>query len=82
MQLLLDQGLLRSAASLLSVAGVGAIHVADMSLSAAEDIEILRSARENSQVIVTLDADFHALLATSAATSPSVIRIRIEKFTC
>jgi predicted nuclease of predicted toxin-antitoxin system len=79
MKLLLDQGLPRSAATLLSEAGIDTIHVAEVSLSAADDTDILQRAREDKRVVVTLDADFHALLALSAATSPSVIRIRIER---
>ena len=48
-------------------------------MSAADDINILQKARDDGRVVVTLDADFHALLALSAAMSPSVIRIRIER---
>lgn len=79
MKLLLDQGLPRSAATLLSEAGIDTVHVAEIGLSAADDTDILQRAREDERVVVTLDADFHALLALSAATSPSVIRIRIER---
>jgi len=79
MKLLLDQGLPRSAATLLSEYGIDTIHVADINLSAADDQDILEEAKNNERVVVTLDADFHALLALSKATSPSVIRIRVEK---
>ncbi|MBJ7898986.1 MAG: hypothetical protein GC158_03450 [Cyanobacteria bacterium RI_101] len=79
MKLLLDQGLPRSAATLLSEAGIDTVHVAEISLSAANDTDILQRAREDERIVVTLDADFHALLALSAMTSPSVIRIRIER---
>ncbi|AFY78040.1 hypothetical protein Ple7327_2772 [Pleurocapsa sp. PCC 7327] len=79
MKLLLDQGLPRSAATLLSEAGIDTVHVAEIGLSAADDRDILQRARDDERVVVTLDADFHALLALSAATSPSVIRIRIER---
>jgi predicted nuclease of predicted toxin-antitoxin system len=44
----------------------------------AEDAEILQRARDEARVVVTLDADFHALLVRSSASLPSVIRIRIE----
>ena len=39
---------------------------------------ILQKGRDEGRIVVTLDAEFHALLALSRATSPSVIRIRIE----
>lgn len=78
MRLLLDQGLPRTGAQLLREAGIDTVHVGEIGYSSAEDAEILAVARTNKRVIVTLDADFHSLLAHSGATTPSVIRIRIE----
>lgn len=78
MNLLLDQGLPRSAADLLRNVGIKAKHVGEIGFATAEDIEILIKARADTSVVVTLDADFHTLLALSGASSPSVIRIRIE----
>lgn len=75
MKLLLDQGLPRSAAILLGESGLDTIHVADRSLSAAEDSEIIAAAKAENRIVITLDADFHALLALTGASSPSVIRI-------
>jgi predicted nuclease of predicted toxin-antitoxin system len=79
MKLLLDQGLPRSATVLLRKREIDTIHVGDLGLSAAEDIEIIQKAREQGRIIVTLDADFHSILALDRATSPSVIRVRIER---
>jgi predicted nuclease of predicted toxin-antitoxin system len=78
MKLLLDQGLPRSAAALLTNRGIDTIHVGDIGMATAEDAEILVRGRQEQRIIVTLDADFHALLALSNATSPSVVRIRLE----
>jgi predicted nuclease of predicted toxin-antitoxin system len=78
MRLLLDQGLPRTAAYLLRQAGIDTLHVGEIGCAAAEDAEILRRGRDEARVVVTLDADFHALLARSNASSPSVVRIRIE----
>jgi predicted nuclease of predicted toxin-antitoxin system len=72
MKLLLDQGMPRSAASLLSASSI------DIGFAAAEDVAILQLARESGRIVVTVDADFHSLLATSRSTEPSVIRIRME----
>ena len=77
-RLLLDQGLPRSAAVILSDAGIDALHVADFGRCEASDVEILELGLSEDRTIATLDADFHMLLAVSGADAPSVIRIRIE----
>ena len=78
MKLLLDQGLPRSTVRHLADKGIVAEHVGDLGMARAADAHILSVARERQAVVVTLDADFHALLAASRATAPSVVRIRIE----
>ncbi len=78
MRLLLDQGLPRSTVLQLRNVGVEAAHVGDRGLSRTTDSEILAIGRQEERVIVTLDADFHAVLALSGDPRPSVIRIRIE----
>lgn len=77
MKLLLDPGLPRSTVRYLAGMGIAAEHVGELGMASAADADILDAARERRAVVVTLDADFHALLATSRATSPSVVRIRI-----
>lgn len=79
MKLLLDQGLPLSAAALLRDAGVDTLHMGEIRMSEARDAEIIQRARDEGRVVATLDTDFHTLLALDEATSPSVIRIRIER---
>src|SRR5581483_9438180 len=78
MKLLLDQGTPRSAAILLQQAGFDTVHTGEIGLATAEDAQIIQRAAVEDRIIITMDADFHALLAQSQAVKPSVIRIRIE----
>lgn len=79
MRLLLDQGLPRSSTALLVDMDHDAVHVGDIGLATANDMEVLDAARRDARVVVTLDADFHSLVALSEARSPSVIRFRMER---
>jgi predicted nuclease of predicted toxin-antitoxin system len=81
MKFLLDQGLPRSAAELLRNRHIDAAHVGEVGLASGSDSEILLRGRLEGRVVVTLDADFHTLMALSAATGPSVIRIRKQGLT-
>ncbi|MBU4425873.1 MAG: DUF5615 family PIN-like protein [Proteobacteria bacterium] len=78
MSILLDQGLPRSAASLLRDEGWDVLHTGDIGLSRSTDRQILEFARNEQRVIITLDSDFHTILALTNASTPSVIRIRLE----
>lgn len=77
-RLLLDQGLPYSTARLLTETGWDVVHVRDIDMQRASDQAILDYAREHHRICVTLDADFHSLLALQRVDSPSVIRIRQE----
>jgi predicted nuclease of predicted toxin-antitoxin system len=77
-KLLLDQGLPRTTAEALGRVGLDAVHAGAIGLAKASDEDILERARRERETVVTLDADFHALLALSNAAAPAVIRIRIE----
>jgi predicted nuclease of predicted toxin-antitoxin system len=57
---------------------IEATHVGELNMASASDQRIIDYARENSFSIVTLDADFHALLAVARAAGPSVIGIRVQ----
>ena len=75
---LLDQGLARSTVQNLKRMGWSSVHVGDLGWAAATDEIILKAGRDRNAIVVTLDSDFHALLAQSNASAPSVIRIRIQ----
>ena len=75
---LLDQGLARSTVQNLKRMGWSSVHVGDLGWGAATDETILKAGKDRNAIVVTLDSDFHALLAQSNASAPSVIRIRVQ----
>ena len=48
-------------------------------MATATDSEVITFARESGAVVVTQDADFHALLVRFGGTHPSVIRLRVPR---
>ena len=78
MKLLLDQGLPRSTVLELHKLNIDSIHVGDIGMATSTDADILRKALGDGLIVVTLDSDFHTILAANESMEPSVIRIRIE----
>jgi predicted nuclease of predicted toxin-antitoxin system len=78
LHLLLDQGLPRSAAEQLRTGGTNCIHVGEIGLPSTTDVEILDWARVRGAIVVTLDTDFHTILAVQNSSRPSVIRLRLQ----
>lgn len=76
--LLLDQGLPLSTSEHLKNLGLDATHVSVLNMSKANEDEVLLYAQNHERIVVTLDSDFHSLLAREKCSTPSTIRIRIE----
>lgn len=78
MRLVLDQGVPRDAAGILRGLGHDCEHAGEIGMSKATDEEILAFSLKTRAVVVTLDADFHAIPAVARAAGPSVIRLRLQ----
>ena len=76
---LLDEGLPLRTAQWLRDNGIDAVHAREVGLAAAPDVQVLAAARIDRRVCFTLDHDFHAILAGSGATEPSVVLIRMQQ---
>jgi predicted nuclease of predicted toxin-antitoxin system len=68
----------RGAAVLLRERNYECTHVGEAGMSRATDQQILAWSLAQESTVVTLDADFHAILAVSRSTGPSVIRVRMQ----
>ena len=74
LRLVLDKGVPRDAAARLRGLGYECIHVGEVGMGKATDEEVLAFSVGRNATVVTLDADFHIVLAVSGASGPSVIR--------
>ncbi len=54
------------------------VHTVDLEMNRATDREIIEYAKKEKRICVTLDSDFHTILAVNGMDSPSAVRIRQE----
>ncbi|MBW8003960.1 MAG: hypothetical protein FVQ80_18525 [Planctomycetes bacterium] len=78
MKLLIDMNLSPNWVAFLGQAGFESLHWSKVGSHRASDTEIMEWARSHGYVVFTHDLDFGAILATTAAKSPSVIQIRTQ----
>jgi predicted nuclease of predicted toxin-antitoxin system len=73
---LVDENLSRRLVTALAIAGHDVVHVADLDLRSAPDVDILKAARARGRTIISSDTDFGTLLAEERASAPSMILMR------
>lgn len=76
MRLLIDNALSPVVAQQLTESGYDTLHVRDVGLSSASDVEILALAGREERIIISADTDFGTLLTLRRKTKPSFILLR------
>jgi predicted nuclease of predicted toxin-antitoxin system len=78
MRILLDEGVPRSCVRMLAEHSHDVVHVGDVGMLGSSDRKILERAIAEERLVVTFDADFHAMLALEGLARPSVVRLRVQ----
>lgn len=76
MKFLIDNALSPVIARILAGEGHDAVHVQDLGLAEAPDVDILERAVADERIVVTADTDFGTLLAQRGTNAPSIILFR------
>lgn len=76
MKFLIDNALSPIIAQGLVDHGFDAIHVREIGLASATDLEIIEYALNNNRIVVSADTDFGTLLALNKSIKPSIILFR------
>ena len=79
MRILLDEGMPARAALKLRDLGFDTVDARELGLAGARDEAILAAALTKDRICVTLDHDFHSILAETQAAAPSVILVRLHR---
>jgi signal transduction histidine kinase/predicted nuclease of predicted toxin-antitoxin system len=77
--ILLDQGFAPRVARLLRQNAIDAIHASEIEIADRSDAGILERARTENRILVTLDHDFHASLATTVGGRPPVVLLEPQR---
>jgi predicted nuclease of predicted toxin-antitoxin system len=77
MRFLADMGISPRTVEWLRQQGYDAIHLVDEELNTLADEDIIRKARLENRIVLTIDLDFGYLLAISQANLPSIVIFRL-----
>jgi predicted nuclease of predicted toxin-antitoxin system len=76
MKYLVDANLSPTVTAALLAAGFDAVHVQDVGLVSASDVDISVFALDTGAVVISADSDFATLLALSGGVAPSLVLLR------
>lgn len=76
MKPLINESLSSQVAQLLGDSGYDTVHVGDLDMLGAPDVEVMAAARDAGRVVVSVDTDFGELLAVGRHPGPSVVLLR------
>lgn len=76
MKFLIDMPVSPTLADWLNSQGHEAVHISQIGMASAPDVEVIKLARQQGSIVITADLDFPRLIALAEENSPAVILFR------